>query len=254
MGMLSKCKCENCGINVEFDSSQLAPNEIRKGACPQCGIEMTFFNKTETSGLPIGISPEQLLTNTHKADKINTKEALKQFAASNVTNQTKSSSKFGNVSHKKVRFYIRGNLSGALCIPPIFVGACLYLGKHLANQPDNNFSGNFWGATGMVAFFVGIFALPAWIYYTFKTFSRQCNSCHKLDAMCDFGEKEIVGTKDLTQKETRFAFIQHQIGKPEEVIAYNQDVKVKEHTEKQGRKCVYCGNQDFHYSSYTSKN
>ena len=42
-------------------------------------------------------------------------------------------------------------------------------------------------------------------------------------------------------------------GKPEEMIAYLQDVKVKQHTKKTRNRCICCGQDDYIYSSYTTK-
>jgi hypothetical protein len=51
----------------------------------------------------------------------------------------------------------------------------------------------------------------------------------------------------------RHAFMQHQFGKPEEMITYYQDVKVKEHTSETPCRCIFCGCNDSRYSSYTTK-
>jgi hypothetical protein len=58
MGKLSKCKCENCGVNVEFDASELVPGEVRRGPCPDCGVDMDFYRESQS-----GIKPEDFNRN-----------------------------------------------------------------------------------------------------------------------------------------------------------------------------------------------
>ena len=51
MEKISKCPCASCGAHVEFDASELAPNEVRKGPCPSCGAEMWFFDNSTNDPL-----------------------------------------------------------------------------------------------------------------------------------------------------------------------------------------------------------
>jgi hypothetical protein len=147
----------------------------------------------------------------------------------------------------------RFSLYSMALVPFLFFSTCSFFGERAAKEPGTNLTGDPVGASFMYAVAWGIFVLIPWGFCVWDTFSRSCSSCGRLDAMRDIGRSENVGTRDTTQKEIRYAFMQHQLGKPEEMIAYSQDVKVKEHTTKTARRCIFCDESDDYYSSYTTK-
>lgn len=46
MGKIVKCQCEHCGALNEFDTSPLAPDEVRAGSCLQCGKEIYYYDNS----------------------------------------------------------------------------------------------------------------------------------------------------------------------------------------------------------------
>lgn len=249
MEKIVKCQCKKCGVNVEFDAGELAPGEVRKGACPSCGMDMTFCDNSV--GNALGVAPDQLGI---RAESFNQRQFANEFSKKNkkirrANLQILNSNKPG----KGTGFVYRNNLFWSIFLPPLFVGVCAIIGRQIASDTENNYSGDPTGATIMVMIAGGIFAIIPWGICVWNTFERICSSCGRFDALRDIGSSEHVETRDTTQKEIRAAFVQHQLGKPEEMITYLQEVKVKQHTKKTRNRCICCGQDDYIYSCYTTK-
>jgi len=284
MEKTSKCQCKSCGVNVEFDAKQLAPDEVRNGPCPVCGIDMFFFNAKKDADISIKRTTlegnncenfknklyEFIYQNGHRARDVH--KAI--IALCDVSQKTKNSGSeritirdiwlslfdwnHANSLIMRIKKVKRINLYLSFVVPVVWLFLSFILGIIIESSRKERLAELYqFGAPGTSVTFVcvtlGFFFVPATIYFLFKTGMGQCIKCRKFDAMRKSGRSKFIGTKDTTQKEMRGGIFQEEFGKPEAIITYLQDVKVQKHTSAVPRRCIFCGYNDYEYSSYTTK-
>ncbi len=255
MGKLSKIKCENCGVNVEFDASRLYPGESRKVPCPSCGADILCINSTPRKKLrkDVGLNLSALSTQSVKPG-FQEDDPIRRFRD---TKRRSRILKSPTGEHSAKRFGISRGVVALWFLAILTFGP--WLTCFLAIMLDCNlFDDQKYGqmSVGAVILAGCGFSVITGLFLLFLFFDvekRKCPNCGKWGALRDTGSSSVVSSTDATEKELRNAFIGQQLGRPEEMITYLQDVKVKKHTTVATSRCVFCDYETDFYDSYTTK-
>ena len=252
MGRLTKSKCEHCAINVEFDASCLHPGEFRKVPCPNCGTDILCFSSaSKKSQKNAGLKTKDLSAQANLGFRED--DPLLKYRHVKPPSRTfKSPFKLPTVERSTKKFGVsRGVVAlwflGILTISPWLI--CFALCCADDNwASDSGLAGLIFGGCGF-SVVTGLFLL----FLFFDVEKRKCPNCGKWGALRDTGSSSVVSSTDATERELRNAFIGQQLGRPEEMITYLQDVKVKKHTTVGTSRCIFCGDETELYDSYTTK-